>query len=226
MVNNPHLDSITSDILGPTGSYWKKNKDYIVYNFALRLYQYSAGKMFDYSVHENTKILPSNFHQRKEITDKIRAVRRSSSQAKQFQRLLIGNYGMFETLTPSKCKLSSKEANKLKLTGNSKQSNFVADHIIGVTSIGELATEELKANYLNIKTDTDWSKVNYVQIQKAIEKMCNKWLPNHLWLWAMCRVTKEEHKSDRLKRGTDIEISDKKKLKHYNNANIIIEKYQ
>ena len=39
MVKNPHLDSITSDILGPKGSYWIKNKSYIKYNFALRLFQ-------------------------------------------------------------------------------------------------------------------------------------------------------------------------------------------
>ena len=56
--------------------------------------------------------------------------------------------------------------------------------------------------------------------------MCDEWLPNHLWLWSQCRITKEEHKSDRLKRGTDMSISNKKKLIHYNNAKIIIEKYK
>ena len=49
-----------------------------------------------------------------------------------------------------------------------------------------------------------------------IEKMCDEWLPKHLWLWAQCRITKEEHKSSNLERGTNIKISDKKKLYHYN----------
>ena len=56
--------------------------------------------------------------------------------------------------------------------------------------------------------------------------MCKIWLPKHLWLWAMCRVTEDEHKSSNLKRGTTMKVDDKRKLKHYNNANIIIEAYK
>ena len=80
-VNNRPLNEITANILGPNGSYWQKNKKYIIYNFALRLYQYSAGKMFDYSIHKTTDILPSDLNKRLEITDKIRKVKRSASRA-------------------------------------------------------------------------------------------------------------------------------------------------
>lgn len=230
MVKNPHLDSITSDILGPKGSYWIKNKSYIKYNFALRLFQYSAGKKLDYTAHLNTNILPSDNDKREKVIDKYRSIRRSSTRAKQFQRLLIGNYGVFETLTSKKCNLSSKKANELKRIGNSKSSDFVSDHIIGVTSIGEYVIRNFKKKYLKIKKDENWLELDYPYILESIDKMCDNWLSNHLWLWAMCRLTKEEHDlgedGKRVKRGTDMKIDDKRKLKHYNDAGVIIEEYK
>ena len=99
--------------------------------------------MLDYSTH--TDILPQDINKRKEITDKIRADRRSSSRAKQFQRLLIGNYGVFETLTPCKCNLSSRKANQKSLQGYKASSNYVSDHIVGVTSIGVYVTKNFKS---------------------------------------------------------------------------------
>ena len=227
---NKSIDQITSNILGAKGSYWIKNKNYIKYNFALRLFQYSAGKMLDYTAHLNTSILPSDPIERKKITDKYRSKRISSTRAKQFQRLLIGNYGVFETLTAKKCNLSSKKANELKLSGKSKNSDFVSDHIIGVTSIGEYVIKNFKAKYLKIKQDKDWVELDYPYILLSINKMCDDWLSNHLWLWAMCRLTKEEHDSGedgiRVERGTNIKVDDKRKLKHYSDAGIIIEEYK
>ena len=219
IINNPYLNDITSDILGPTGSYWRKNKDYIIYSFGLRLYQYSTGKMFDCSIHKTTTILPKNSKKRDKITAKIRKEIRPASRAQQFQRLLIGFYGLFENLTPHRCNLSSKNANIQKY-------NTVNDHVIGVTSIGKFTTEEFKIKYLKVKNDKNWSEINYTDVTKSIEKMCYEWLPNHLWLWAQCRITKEEHKSSNLERGTNMEIIEKMKLSHYNKARIIVENYK
>ncbi len=227
---NKSIDQITCDILGPKGSYWIKNKDYIKYNFALRLFQYSSGKMLDCTAHLNTNILPSNPIKRKKITDKYRSIRKSSTREKQFQRLLIGNYGVFETLTPKKCNLSSKKANELKKTGQAKVSDFVSDHIVGVTSIGEYVTSNFKKKYLKIEENNDWKKLKYPDILISISEMCDDWLPSHLWLWSMCRLTKEEHDFGtdgiRLERGTNMKVGDKKKLKHYNNVGIIVEEYK
>ena len=217
IIINPHLNTITSDVLS---QYWVKNKDYIIYNFALRLYQYAAGKTFDTSIHKTSSILPQDLKQRLEITGKIRMVRRTSSRAKQFQRLLIGYYGLFENLTPHKCNLSSKKAN---LEDSSKT---VADHVIGVTSIGEYTIKEFQKKYLKVKPNVAWPEFDDIYIKKSIEKMCYEWLPKHLWLWAQCRITKEEHKSSNLERGTNMKISDKKKLYHYNKAKILVENYK
>jgi len=229
-MDNHSLDKITANILGPTGSYWIKNKDYIKYNFALRLYQYSAGKMLDYTAHLDTKILPSDDNERERVIASQRSIIQTSTRAKQFQRLLFGNYGVFETLTAKKCNLSSKKANELRSTGNSKNNNFVSDHIIGVTSIGEYVIKNFKKKYLKIKEDKNWLELDYPYILKAIDEMCDDWLSNHLWLWAMCRITKEEHDLGedgvRVERGTSMKIDDKRKLKHYNNAGIIIEEYK
>ena len=220
---------LTSESLGPNSIYWLKNKKYLKYSFSLRVYQYAAGKMFDKTVHLNTNILPKNIKERFEITDKIRGINRSSSKEKQFQRLLIGNNGLFQHLSPSKCNLSSKAANKLKRSG-AISSNFVDDHIVGVTSIGEFVINEFKNNYLKIGSEQDWLDIDYIHIQKSLDKMSDEWLLNHLWLWATCRLTKEEHKCSKdndksLKRGTNMSIIDKVKLEHYNDANIIIEGY-
>ena len=219
MINNPHLNQITSDILGPRGSYWSKNQDYIIYSFALRLYQYSAGKVFDCSIHKTSDILPADLEKRLEITSKIREIRRSATRAQQFQRLLIGYYGLFENLTPYKCNLSSQIANMQK-------ANTVNDHIIGVTSIGKFTTEQFKKKYLKINDNSGWYGLSDLDITESIEKMCREWLPDHLWLWAQCRITKEEHKSNNLARGTDMTVAEKMKLTHYNKAKIIIENYK
>ena len=122
-------------------------------------------------------------------------------------------------MTPHRCNLSSKKANRQK-------SNTVNDHIIGVTSIGKFTTEKFKKNYLKVKNDMDWAELNDTDVTKSIEKMCVEWLPDHLWLWAQCRITRDEHKSSNLERGTNIEVADKMKLDHYNKAKIIIENFK
>ncbi len=230
MVKNPHLDSITSDILGPKGSYWVKNKNYIKYNFALRLFQYSAGKKLDYTAHLDTNILPSDDNEREKVIATQRSIIHSSTRSKQFQRLLFGNYGAFETMTPKRCNLSSRKANELISMGNSKNSDFVSDHIIGVTSIGQYVIRNFEEKYLEIKRDENWLELDYADILKGIDIMCDSWLSNHLWLWAMCRLTKEEHNSGedgkRVERGTNMSIDDKRKLKHYNDAGVEIEEYK
>lgn len=216
MITNEHLDVLTKDVLD---KYWKNNARYIKYNFGLRLYQYAAGKVFDYSAHKNTDILPHEYELRSEIIGSIRKTKYTSSPAKRFQRLLIGYYGIFRNLSPFQSGLSSKEANE-------RQSGTTADHIIGVTSVAEYVIQIFgSVKYLDVSENTDWSELDDEEIKEKIASMCNQWLPKHLWLWAQCRITKGEHKSDRLLRGTDMSVEQKMRLEHYNEAGIIVEKY-
>ena len=142
--------------------------------------------------------------------------------------------GAFKPLTfpyrSEKYNETREEGLKWLKKANIQKSNTVNDHIIGVTSIGEHTIENFKKSYLKIKEDKNWLELDYPYILESINKMCDDWLPNHLWLWAMCRLTKEEHDSGedgiRVERGTSMKIDDKRKLKHYNDAGIIIEKYK
>lgn len=56
--------------------------------------------------------------------------------------------------------------------------------------------------------------------------MCDYWLEDNLWLWAQCRITKNEHKSENLPRGTEFSIKQKANLEHYSLAKIVIEHYK
>ena len=191
------------------GSIKNVSQEQIKYHFGLKLYQYSAGKNFDTFIPES---------KRKNITSVYRSQdSKVSSKEKQFQRLLLGYQGIPVDLTPFKCGISSKEANKNKI-------NCVKDHVIGVTLAGQIIARELDNRLGN-----DYSSLDKVRYQ--INLMCDDWLQNNLWLWATCRITRDEHSPKRLLRGSKINsgklsmLEYKKSLLHYKEANIEIEKY-
>ena len=64
------------------------------------------------------------------------------------------------------------------------------------------------------------------RIIASIDNMANNWLKDNLWLWAQCRLTREEHKGSNLKRGTSQSVDYKLQLKHYEDAGIEIVDYQ
>jgi hypothetical protein len=73
------------------------------------------------------------------------------------------------------CGITTENASKIS------SSEKTGDSIIGTKLIGEIVTEEFKRGNLTIDTAEDWIYEN-------------------LWLWAQCTVTKEEHKSENIKR--------------------------
>ena len=195
---------------------WEVEKNVLKYNFGLRLYQFSMGNLFDIS---ETKLLPKELDIRKNIISKIRHNRRSSSVSKQFQRLLIGFYGVPFNFTPKRCGISSKCANNDK-------TKIVNDHIIGVTSCAEYVIETFCKDFLLLKSIHSWNDVDNDRIIASIDNMANNWLKDNLWLWAQCRLTREEHKGSNLKRGTSQSVDYKLQLKHYEDAGIEIVDYQ
>lgn len=191
--------------------YWNvdNNQATFKYAFGLRLAQYAYGKHFDYT----TEIIPENHDLRTEIIESYRKrTSRGSSREKQFNRLLLGYYGIHKNLTPKICGLSSVEANK-------KNMPAVNDHVIGVTSCSDYIKDEFKKGF----TSENW--INMKGVSEKIEYMCNDWLPEHLWLWVQCRITREEHKADNLSRGNKYSVEEKRNLLHYKKAGIILERY-
>ena len=171
-------------------------KEEIQYIFELRLFQYAAGRVYD-----------SNFSNL--ITSSYR------KKSKQFQRLLLGVYGIPFKLSPFRSGLSSKRANE-------KGASTTADHIIGVTLAGQFIKR-----HLDQLVDNKYQDSSSKKLKEAIEHMSNDFLPKHLWLWATCRITKEEHKSNNLLRGDlaprGIEpIKYKANFMHYDDAKIKI----
>lgn len=185
---------------------WEKEKNYWRYNFGLRLTQYAYGKHFDYT----TTLLPNSYNERSHIIENYRKrSKRGSSRDKQFNRLLIGYYGSHINLTPKKCGLYSEKSfgKPIKETTN--------DHVIGVTTCSEFVLQEFK------KEIKDWKDI--VHVNKVVEYMSNEWLPKHLWLWAQCKITREEHNPSNLSRGdSQYTLEQKKNLEHYKAAGIVI----
>ena len=194
---------------------WIDRKKEIKYNFGLRLYQYAMGKVFDCS---KTTLLPSDSKERSVIIESIRGKRRSSSISRQFQRLLIGFYGISINLTPSRCGISSKKANR-------NNSSTVNDHVIGVTSSADYVIRSYCKDFLEVDRNASWDKVTNQSVISSVDKMANNWLKDHLWLWVQCRITKDEHKGSNLSRGTSDSIEYKKNFLHYKKAGIKVEKY-
>ena len=197
------------------GKIWVDKKEEIKYNFGLRLYQYAMGKVFDCS---ETTLLPNNKKKRNVIIESIRGKRRSSSISRQFQRLLIGFYGISINLTSSRCGISSKKANRNK-------SNTVNDHVIGVTSSAEYVIKSYCEDFLEVNPNAPWDNISNEKIISSIDQMAKNWLKDHLWLWAQCRITKDEHKGSNLIRGTSDSVEYKKSFLHYKEAGIKVEKY-
>jgi len=178
------------------------------YHFGLKLYQYAAGRHYDLLIDEE---------ERNEITSVYRQVKgEESSKEKQFQRLLLGYNGIPVYLSAYRCGLSSKEANSIE----DQQKKTTHDHIIGVTLSGRYISENLdkrvKDNYKDMKL-----------VETKIDEMTKSWLKDHLWLWATCRITKEEHRhlsSKDIKQYST--MKQKKNLIHYNQAGIEVEAYR
>ena len=215
MVKESKLQELTKDSINKI---WLNDSQIIKYTFGLRLYQYAQGKVFDYSCFKNSSILPVDDNDRSQIIKQLRSKRRSSTVAAQFQRLLLGYNGIYVNLTPSRCNLSSQQANKNK-------SKCTQDHVIGVTSVAQYVIEIFRKDFLKIEEKEDWSLFDNSKIQNRIGEMCDKWLKDNLWLWSQCRITKDEHKGDNLARGTKFSIEQKANLEHYDLANIVIEHY-
>ena len=206
----PDLKEITNT---PLKMYWEEdNHQYnLKHALGLRLTQYAYGKQFDYS----TKLLPSDDELRTKIIKSYRGTtKKKSSRQRQFSRLLLGYYGIHVNLTPKRCDLSSKEANKIRRT-----SSTTNDHIIGMTDTAIY----IKNEFIKDVKIEDWLNLGW--IEGKIEYMCNDWLPDHLWLWAQCRLTRDEHRSGNLPRATGYEVGEKRMLKHYEDAGIEVEKY-
>ena len=193
--------------------YWEANHEVLKYNFGLRLHQYAYEKYFDCT----SEILPLNEDDRLAIINTYRGINRTSSRAKRFHRILLGYYGIAGSITPKRCNMSSKEANSPK-----NKDNRVNDHVIGVTT----CSEYIKKIFLNGKRSNENTWKDEDWIKARINELCNNWLENNLWLWAECRITKKEHTVERLQRGTELKIKAKRKLEHYDNAEIIISDYQ
>lgn len=72
------------------------------------------------------------------------------------------------------------------------------DSIIGTKLIGEIVTEEFRRGNITIDNSEEWIYEN-------------------LWLWTQCTVTKEEHKSENIKRQNQhkITLSEKVNFEHY-----------
>jgi|TARA_B110000263_G_C15125588_1_gene426428 hypothetical protein len=207
MSNSKTLKELTKNSLDKILNHSSIQNKQIKYHFGLKLYQYASGKHYDHTLDWK------NDEEKKIVTDIYRGKTiRGSRPEKQFQRLLLGYQALPIQLTPLRCNISSRAAN------NSKK-QYVKDHVIGVTSAGQYIARTLDAlvsnNYKNISN-----------IDNAIREMTENWLKDHLWLWATCRVTHDEHKQENLDRGDNrFTVDQKEKLLHYNEAGIIIEEY-
>jgi len=176
----------------------------IQYNFELKLFQYAAGRMYDLDFSPD---ITSAYRQESD---------EDTSRSKQFQRLLLGYYGLPFTLTPFRSGLSSKRANL-------KQSKSTSDHIIGVTLTGQYVKNELDK-----RVNDNYKNLNSKDLQMAIKDMSHDFLPNHLWLWATCRITRSEHKAENLERGDNAPegknpLKYKANFEHYKKAKFPIE---
>jgi len=185
------------------------DKEQMQYWFGLKLYQYAAGHNYDQFIPSSKRLRITSIYRGNTV--------RGSSKEKQFQRLLLGYNGLGIDLTPLRSGLSSKAANDSK-------SKIVKDHVIGVTLAGQTIANELDSRV------KDYSSLD--RVQKHIKRMCKDWLRSHMWLWATCRITQDEHSPKRLKRaskinpGSESMLDFKKNFKHYDEAGIIIEKYK
>lgn len=214
LVNNTKI--ILNKIWEKKSKNGNKYGDEFKYLFGLRLFEYAQGKHYDYT----TKILPKDEESRRKIIESYRKTNISSSLAKRSQRLTIGYNSLTLNLSPKLCDLSSKDANV-----NFKDTT--SDHIIGVTLCAQyvkyIFQEGKESKVINWK-DPNW-------IEGRIDYMCNNWLKDNLWLWTQCRITKDEHKSDRLSRkmGKNNTILDeiihRANLEHYEIANIVLCNY-
>jgi len=87
---------------------------------------------------------------------------------------------------------------KTESAKNSPKHLITGDSIIGTKLIGEVVTEEYKRGNISLENS-------------------EQWIYDNLWLWAQCTVTKEEHKSENIKRQNQHKLSlkDKVYFKHY-----------
>ena len=86
---------------------------------------------------------------------------------------------------------------------------------------------------LNLPQNEDPFKLinNLNDVHCSINDLCNDWLFEHMWLWAQCKITIEEHHIQNLERvyigkivkTLEEEINYKFNLEHYNNAKEVIQ---
>lgn len=194
---------------------WDKHKDGFKYLFGLRLFEYAQGKHYDYT----TEILPKNLEERTKIINTYRKTNRTSSGAKQVQRLTIGYNSLTVNLSPNVSGLKSKAAK------NENYKNSTDDHIIGVTLCALYVIEVFLVGKESNKET--WENLDW--LNDRIDYMCNVWLEENLWLWAQCRITKKEHNSKEggvrrvfpeFTNHIEEEVMYKAKLSHYDTAGV------
>jgi len=135
-----------------------------------------------------------------EQVDRYQAVsKRGSSRYQQVNRLTLGYNSLGYFITPPKTGLISEEACDMNLT----RSDCTDDHIFGVTEIGKVVLE------------------TFIESGLDVDYMVDEWLYEHLHYWFECRITKDEHRSDRLARGKHT-LEEKENLVHYQEAGIEI----
>ena len=83
-------------------------------------------------------------------------------------------------------------------------------------------------NELDNRVNNNYKDLNKKILRKAIKDMSHDFLPNHLWLWATCRITRNEHKAGNLERGDDAPegknpLKYKANFEHYKKAKLQIE---
>lgn len=86
---------------------------------------------------------------------------------------------------------------------NNPNESRTKDHYFGTTSIAEFVLESFREN------DFD------------VDYMVNEWLYEHLYLWALIRITRKEHKQDNLARNEHT-FDEKLEGLHYEEAGIVI----
>lgn len=145
---------------------------------------------FKYDIHQDQDL----------VREYIELNEKGTSQLRQFNRLNYGYNGLGGRLTPGVTGLYSRATLTDKDTTD--------DHLFGVTAVGwkvHMVIKELFDEGMSSKFIHDY--------------MTEEWLPNHLHLWVVVKITKKEHKSNNLARDKHT-IEEKENLVHYNEAGI------
>jgi len=86
-----------------------------------------------------------------------------------------------------------------------KSKEYTHDHLIGATQVGKIIFEFLM-------TETNWED----------DKVREKWLYNHLYLWGTIKVSKKEHAEENIGRGPKHSVANRILFKHYINVSPLV----